>query len=157
MLRARTWEVSTDGAVHRMVVMLMNGWQARSLSVPNLILFLLSTLGCRHDLICASLVCRVIQQSSNVVYKQWIKQFRDLLLVGKVQSSLKWNPVCLLGWFLIETIFYSPDTLQVHWSNFDNVSHFLALQDTISSPSGHTCNIQKLRAVDHVVICKFCQ
>lgn len=46
-----------------------------------------------------------------------------------------------------------PDTLQVHWSDFDDVSDLFTLQDTVSSTSGHASHIQKLRTVDHMIVC----
>lgn len=46
-----------------------------------------------------------------------------------------------------------PDTLQVHWPDFDDVSNLFTLQDTVSSTSGHTSHIQELRTVDHMIVC----
>jgi hypothetical protein len=46
-----------------------------------------------------------------------------------------------------------PDTLQVHGSDFHHVANFLALENTVTSPSSHASHIEQLRAVDHMVIC----
>lgn len=35
-----------------------------------------------------------------------------------------------------------PDALQMHWANLHNMFLFLALEDTVSSASGHTCYVQ---------------
>lgn len=51
-------------------------------------------------------------------------------------------------------VFNIPDTLEMHGSNLDNVAHFFALENAISSTAGHTSYVQELRAVDHVVVCK---
>lgn len=45
-----------------------------------------------------------------------------------------------------------PDTLEMHGANLDHVPGLFALQDAISSASGHTSNIEKFGAVDHMVI-----
>jgi hypothetical protein len=46
----------------------------------------------------------------------------------------------------------TPDALQVHRANLYNMANLLALQDTISTTSGHTSDVKKLGAVDHVII-----
>jgi hypothetical protein len=50
------------------------------------------SLGFLHDHICSVLVGWVVQQAADVVHKQWVQKVSDLLLVGKFQRSLKWNP-----------------------------------------------------------------
>ena len=45
-----------------------------------------------------------------------------------------------------------PHAFEVHGSNLDHMPHLLTLQDAISAATGHARDIQKLRAVDHVVI-----
>ncbi len=74
------------------MVVLLQRRQARLLAAPHLILLLLSALCSGHDLACPRLVCGVVEQRPNVVHKEGIQQLRDLLLVGKVQSALEWNP-----------------------------------------------------------------
>jgi hypothetical protein len=46
-----------------------------------------------------------------------------------------------------------PNTLQVHGSDLHHVTNFLALENTITSPSRHAGHIEQLRAVNHVIIC----
>jgi hypothetical protein len=48
----------------------------------------------------------------------------------------------------------SPHTLEVHWANLDDVARLLTLQDTVSSTSRHSRNIQELGSIDHVIIWK---
>jgi hypothetical protein len=50
---------------------------------------------------------------------------------------------------------YSPDALQMHGPNFDHMSHFFTLKNTISSASSHSCNIQKLCTINHVIVCDY--
>ena len=45
-----------------------------------------------------------------------------------------------------------PNTLQVHWPNLDNVACLLALEDTVTSASCHASDVEKFRAVDHVIV-----
>jgi hypothetical protein len=78
----------------------------------------------------------VVKQSTNVVYKQRIELLSDLLLVGKFECPLKGDP----------------DTFEMHWANLHNVPCLFALQNAVSSASCHTGNIQKLCAVDHMVV-----
>jgi hypothetical protein len=75
------------------------------------------------------------------VDEEWVQQFGDFLLVGKIESSFEWNP----------------NTLEMHRTNFDYVSHFLAFEDAISTSSGHSSDIEELCAVDHMVICRLSQ
>ncbi|KAI7288208.1 hypothetical protein KC345_g112 [Hortaea werneckii] len=56
----------------------------------------------------------------------------------------------------IETRFNSPDTFQVHRPNLYNVARLLALQNTIATSTRHSSNIEKLRAVDHMVVLASC-
>lgn len=68
--------------------------------------------------------------------EQGIQQVRNLFFVRKFQCTLIWNP----------------DTFQVHRTNLDNMAKFLAFQDTVSATSGHACNVQQLRSIDHMVV-----
>lgn len=45
-----------------------------------------------------------------------------------------------------------PNSLKMHGSNLDHMSDLLALQDTVAATSGHTGHIEKLGAIDHVVV-----
>jgi hypothetical protein len=58
--------------------------------------------------------------------KQRVQKFGDLLLVRKIQGAVVWDP----------------NALQVHGTNLHNMSDFFALQDTISTTSGHASDIQ---------------
>jgi len=78
----------------------------------------------------------VVEKGSNVVNKERIQELRDLFLVRKVQRSLVRDP----------------DTLQMHRANFDHMSNLFALQNAVSSPSGHTSHVEQLCSIDHVVI-----
>lgn len=46
-----------------------------------------------------------------------------------------------------------PDSFEVHRPNLDHMPSFLALQDTITPSSRHASNIEKLGAIDHVIVC----
>lgn len=45
-----------------------------------------------------------------------------------------------------------PDALEVHWTNFHNMPHLFAFQYSVSSASGHTCNVEQFGTVDHVIV-----
>ena len=47
-----------------------------------------------------------------------------------------------------------PNTLQVHRSDLDNMSDFLAFQDAITPASGHASHIEQLCAINHVIVCE---
>lgn len=49
-----------------------------------------------------------------------------------------------------------PNTLEVHRTNLDHMARLLTLQDTIATTTRHASNIEKLRAIDHVVILTSC-
>lgn len=78
----------------------------------------------------------MIEESSNVVYEERIQHLGDLFLVGKFKGALEWNP----------------DPLQMHWANLDNVLLLLALENTVTAASGHASNIEKLSAINHMII-----
>lgn len=78
----------------------------------------------------------MVKQGANVVNKQRIELLGDLFLVGKIERAIKGNPY----------------TFEVHGPNLDNMSSLLTLQDAISAASGHASNIEKLGAVDHVIV-----
>lgn len=89
-----------------------------------------------HHCISPTGVGRMVQKSPNVVYKQWVEQFRDFLLVGEVESPLEWNP----------------NPLEMHGPNLDHMTNLLALEYTITSSSGHSGNVQQFRSINHMVI-----
>lgn len=78
----------------------------------------------------------MIEQCTDVMNEQRVQLLSNLLLVGKLEGSLKGNP----------------DTLEVHGANLDNVSCLLALKDAISSTSRHAGDIEKLSSIDHVIV-----
>lgn len=45
-----------------------------------------------------------------------------------------------------------PDALQVHGTNLYDVARLLALENAIPSSSGHASHVEKLRAVDKVIV-----
>lgn len=47
-----------------------------------------------------------------------------------------------------------PNPFEMHRANFDDMSHFLALQDAIPTTPSHSSNVEKLCTVDHVVVCQ---
>lgn len=47
---------------------------------------------------------------------------------------------------------HSPNALQVHRTDLDNVTRLLALQDAVSSTPGHSGYIQQFCTVNHMVI-----
>lgn len=55
---------------------------------------------------------------------------------------------------LSQVILYIPDTLQMHGANLDHVTNFFALENAISTTTGHASNVQQLGTVDHMVICR---
>lgn len=122
-----------------MMVVLLDRWEPRGgLTIAHLALVLLPSRLCSylHHLAGAVLVGGVVEKRTNVVDKEGIKKFRNLLLVCEVQCTLKWDP----------------HAFQVHWPNFDNVPDFFTLEDAVATPTSHPRYIQKLGAVDHVVI-----
>lgn len=95
----------------------------------------------------------MIKQSANVMNEERIEELCDLLLVRKVQSTIKGYPAFVsLYASLVSAKVYSPDTFEVHGSDFHNVPRFLALQDTISTTTRHASNIEKLGAIDERVV-----
>lgn len=48
-----------------------------------------------------------------------------------------------------------PDALQMHGPNLNDVSDLLTLQNTITATSRHSCDVQELCAVDHMIVCEY--
>lgn len=78
-------------------VMMMQGRRLGSmgpnhadLTTPCLVqlLFLMSSHHCGRPVV----VCRVIEESSNVVNEEWVQGFCDLLPVRKIQRAIKRDP-----------------------------------------------------------------
>ena len=98
------------------------------------------------------IVCGVVQQSTDVMHEKRIQSLSNLLFVCKIQSSVIGNPV--YGQLRVSSTseVFSPDAFQVHWTNFDNVSGLFALQDPVTTTTGHTSDVQELGAVYHMII-----
>lgn len=132
------------------------GWGGSHLLL--LALLLLPPLRRSHDLGGTVLVGRVVEQSTDVMNEKRIQQLGDFLLIGKVQCTLIRNP----GLSQQTALYVSntakvgrgniPDTLQVHGTNLDNMANLFTLQNSVSSSSRHAGHVQKLGAIDHVVI-----
>lgn len=114
-------------------------WSTRAI-VSHLVLLLFPTLGSRHDLVSACLICRVVEQRSNVVHEQRVQHLGDFFFVGKIQCSLEGDP----------------DALQMHRPYLYHMAHLFALQNSISSTTRHSSHIEKLGAIDHVVVFSAC-
>jgi hypothetical protein len=75
------------------------------------------------------------------VYKQGIQQIGNLLLVGKVQSSLEGDPEAMSVNLSTAIVRDLPDSLQVHGANLDHVTRLLRLKNTIAAPSRHASDV----------------
>lgn len=76
------------------MMLLLDGRQPgrRGLRATELGLLLLTALGSSHYLARPSLVCRVVKKGADVMDKQGIEEFRNLLLVREIESALEWDP-----------------------------------------------------------------
>ena len=45
-----------------------------------------------------------------------------------------------------------PHAFEMHRSNLDNMAHFLALENSITTASSHTCHVQEFGTVDHMIV-----
>lgn len=63
--------------------------------IANLALFLLTTIGRSHHLVGAASITRLIKHSADVVNKERVQEFGDLLLVGKLQGAFIGDPVTI--------------------------------------------------------------
>lgn len=45
-----------------------------------------------------------------------------------------------------------PHAFQMHRANFHNMPNLFTLQNAVAATTGHSGDIQELRAVDHVII-----
>lgn len=115
--------------------MLLEGWQPGG--AAKLAMAVFPTLfSSGHDLAGPALVGGVVQEGTNVVYEQRIKELSDLFLVGEIQGSLEGDP----------------DTLEVHRANLHNVADLLALENTVTASAGHASDVEELGAVDHGIV-----
>ena len=69
----------------------------------GLVLFPALLSGDGHDLAGAVRIGRVVEKRANVVHEEGIQELRDLLLVGKVEGSLKRNPAACVSSRLAES------------------------------------------------------
>lgn len=120
---------------HGVVVMLLEGWQPGGPAKLAVAVFP-ALFSSSHDLAGPALVGGVVEEGTDVVYEQRIKKFGNLLLVGKIQSSLKGDP----------------DTLEVHRANLHNMTDLLALENTVTASAGHASDVEELSAVDHGIV-----
>ena len=103
-----------------------------------------------------SLVSRVVEQSSNVVDEERVKQLCNSLFVREIQRAVEGYPVVVIvsparkkKGIVSQN---SPDAFQMHRTNLHYMSSFLALENTVTTTPRHASNVQQLRAVDHVVV-----
>lgn len=107
----------------------------------------------------STVVDGVIEESADVVDEERVEERGDVFLIGKSEGSFVRNPIDLVSTCLQEMClvgkadFYSPNTFQMHGAYLDNMLLFLCLQNTISSASSHTSNVQKLCTVHHMIVC----
>ena len=108
-----------------------------------------------HDRIGARLVRGVIQQASDIMHEHGVQQIGDFFFVGEFQGSFKWNPGpvrMVLRYKNKKTGRDLPNTLQVHRTDFDDMTDLFAFQDTITTTTSHAGDIEQFGAVDHVVV-----
>lgn len=48
---------------------------------------------------------------------------------------------------------YIPDTFQMHRANFHHMAKLFALENSVTSTTGHASYIEQLCTIDHVVVC----
>ena len=51
---------------------------------------------------------------------------------------------------------YLPNTFEMHGPNLHDMASLLALQDAIATSTRHTSDVEKFRAIDHVVVLASC-
>ena len=158
-------EMRAHRIVHR--VMMMQRRRLRGLRRPRIESAPFRT---SHDASGTALVVWMVEQSADVVHKERVEKMGDLLSIRKVKRTLKGNPrrtsaqpnptVRLnvtpppphVRQVPSKNRAYVPDALEMHRADLDDVPQFLALENAISSTSGHASDIQELRAVDHMII-----
>lgn len=97
----------------------------------------------------------MIEQSSNVVYKERVQLLGDLLLVCKLQSPLERNPEphISIAFRLVIRAHHVPHAFEMHRPDLDHMPRLFALEYAVSAASSHTSYIEQFCAVDHVIIC----
>lgn len=161
MRRDGVWwlgHVRADGVVHGMVVVQRRRLGSLRTAHALLLLILLPAtfrrVGCSHDRIRSGLVGWVVEQCADVMHEQRVKQLCDLFLVRKIQCTFERDPAAISApsrYSACEAC-NIPNPFEMHGSDFDDMSHLLALQDAISSTSSHSSNVEKFGTVDHMVV-----
>lgn len=129
------------------------------LRAAKLGLLLLATFGSSHDLACPSLIRGVVQKRTNVVNEQGIQKLGDLLLIGEIKSTLERDPASNeQGQNKHKGGTYNryrhlPHAFEMHRTNLYDMANLFTFEDTIPATTGHSGNIEKLGAIDHVVVC----
>lgn len=86
-----------------------------------------------------------------------VEKLSDLFPVREVQRAIERDPLNRLAMLLpVWTRINSPDTFQVHRSDFYDMARLLALEYAIATSTRHSSNIKKLRAVNHVIVLAPC-
>jgi hypothetical protein len=94
----------------------------------------------------------MVKQGSDIVDKERIQLLGNLFLVGELERAFERDPSNISNWHVLRWQMYSPNTLQMHRPDLDNMPGLLALQNSIPASTGHSCYVEQLRAVDHVVV-----
>ena len=77
-------------ALHGMMMVQRSG--LRALSSPQRRTVYPTSLSSMHHRVGRVVVCRMIEEATDVVYEKRVQLVSDFLLVGEIQSSLEWNP-----------------------------------------------------------------
>jgi hypothetical protein len=81
-------------------------------------------------------VNRVVEEGTDVGHEEGVKEGSNVFLVREGEG----------------TFVGDPNTFEMHRSDFHNMLLLLAFQHPVSSTSGHASHIQKLGAIDHMII-----
>ena len=78
----------------------------------------------------------LLQEGLDVLNKERVEQIHDLLLLRDEVRPVERNP----------------HALEVHGPDLHYASDLLAAQDAVPAATGHLCDVEQLRPVDHVVV-----
>lgn len=145
------WYLGSNSAVHGMMVLQRGRLRCLSISRGSA-LYASFLRRCDHR-VRPALIAGMVKKPTDVVNEKGIELIGNLLLVGEVQCSVEGNPRyrCQRRWESCKDIDL-PDTLEMHWTDFHDLSHFLAFENAIPSPSSHAGDIEELCAVYHMVV-----
>lgn len=89
------------------------------------------------------------------MHEKRIQKIGNLLLVGELQRTLEWDPMePIRSWSNSQTVYQDlPDTLEVHWTNLHHMAQLLALQNAVTTATSHSCHVEELGTINHMVIC----